>query len=232
MNIVDTLLNVALLGSAWVLYLLLGLSVISLGVVIERAIFFIRNGRRGGDPLHRALYEVLRAGDEEGAKRLLRDSGTVEGLVVARAFTFREGGAPGFGDALDAELSRAKKGLERGMTFLGTIGNNAPFIGLFGTVIGVILAFHELGNAAGRASAMGGVMSAIAEALIATAVGIFVAIPAVIAYNVGQQRIAEIERAAFSLGHLVSGWIEVKERGGTLRPSGSAAPSATAAAKD
>ncbi len=219
MNIVDTLLKVALLGSAWVLYLLLILSVFTIGIVFERVIFFRRNGRRGGDRLHRALYELLRTGDEDGAKRLLRDSGTVEGLVVARAFTFREGGPAGFSDALDAELSRAKKGLEKGMTFLGTIGNNAPFIGLFGTVIGVIQAFDELGNAAARPGAMGNVMSGIAEALVATGVGIFVAIPAVIAYNVAQAKIAEIERAAFALGHLVSGWLEVKERGGTLRPA-------------
>lgn len=219
MNIVDLLLKIALLGSSWVLYLLLGLSVLSVGVVIDRVIFFYRNSRRGGEALHRALYEALRSGDEEQAKRLLRDSGTVEGLVVARAFTFREGGAPGFGDALDAELARAKKTLEKGMTFLGTIGNNAPFIGLFGTVIGVIQSFHELGSGAARAGAMGGVMSGISEALVATGVGIFVAIPAVIAYNIGQQRIGEIERAAFTLGHVVSGWLEVKERGGTLRPS-------------
>lgn len=223
MNIVDILLKVALLGSAWVLYLLLSLSVVSVGVVIERIIFFRRNSRRGGDALHRALYEALRTNDEEGAKRLLRESGTVEGLVVARAFTFREGGASAFSDALDAELARAKKGLEKGMTFLGTVGNNAPFIGLFGTVIGVIQAFHELGSAAARAGAMGGVMSGIAEALIATGVGIFVAIPAVIAFNVGQQRISDIERSAFSLGHLVSGWLGVKERDGVLRPSVEAA---------
>lgn len=219
MDIVELLLNVALLGSAWILWLLLALSVISVGVVLERAIFFYKNAKRGGDALARGLFERLRAGDEEGAKVLLRDSGTVEGLVVARAFTFREGGAPGFGDALDAELSRAKKDLEKGMTFLGTVGNNAPFIGLLGTVIGVIQAFEVLGTASARASAMGSVMAGIAEALVATGVGIFVAIPAVIAYNIGQQRIAEIERAAFSLGHIVSGWLEVRERGGILRPA-------------
>lgn len=219
MNIVDTLLKISLLGSAWVLYLLLLLSVISLGVVIDRALFFRRNSKRGGEALRKALFNALRNHDEDGAKVVLRDSGTVEGQAVARAFTFREGGAPAFGDALDAELSYVKAGLERGMTFLGTVGNNAPFIGLFGTVIGVIGAFHELGSAAARAGAMGSVMSGIAEALIATGVGIFVAIPAVIAYNVSQQRIAEIERSAFSLGHIVSAYLELKERGGTLRPA-------------
>ena len=219
MNIVDVLLKVALLGSSWVLYLLIVLSIVSVGVVIERLIFFRRNNRKGGDALHRALYDALRAGNENGAKRLLRDSGTVEGTVVARAFTFREGGATAFSDALDAELSRAKTTLEKGTTFLGTVGNNAPFVGLFGTVIGVIQAFHELGQAAARAGAMGNVMAGIAEALVATGVGIFVAIPAVIAYNVSQQQISEIERNTMSLGHLVAAWIGLREAGGELRPA-------------
>jgi biopolymer transport protein ExbB/biopolymer transport protein TolQ len=212
-------LKVALLGSSWVLYLLIFLSIWSMGVVIERLIFFRRNNRRGGDALHKALHDALRAGNEQGAKRLLRDSGTVEGTVVARAFTFREGGPTAFSDALDAELSRAKKSLEKGSTFLGTIGNNAPFIGLFGTVIGVIQAFHELGQAAARAGAMGNVMAGIAEALVATGVGIFVAIPAVIAFNVSQQQISDIERNAMSLGHLVAAWLGLEAAGGTFRPA-------------
>jgi biopolymer transport protein ExbB/biopolymer transport protein TolQ len=218
-NIVEILLKVALFGSAWVLYVLLALSFLSVGVVLERVVFFYRNARRGGEPLHRALYVKLKAGDEDGAKALLRESGTVEGGVVARAFTFREGGAASFADALDAELSRAKNSLEKGTTFLGTVGNNAPFIGLFGTVIGVIQAFHELGSAAARAGQMGSVMSGISEALVATGVGIFVAIPAVIAFNVCQKRISDIERNAFSLGHLVSAWLLLKENGGALRPA-------------
>jgi biopolymer transport protein ExbB/TolQ len=218
-NIVDVLLKVALLGSAWVLYVLIGLSVISVGVVIERLIFFRRNNKNGGDALHKALYDALRAGNEIGAARLLRDSGTVEGTVVAGAFPFREGGATAFSDALEAELSRAKKTLEKGTTFLGTVGNNAPFVGLFGTVIGVIQAFHELGQASARAGAMGNVMAGIAEALVATGVGIFVAIPAVVAYNVSQSQISEIERNTMSLGRLVAAWIGLKEAGGELRPA-------------
>jgi biopolymer transport protein ExbB/biopolymer transport protein TolQ len=78
------------------------------------------------------------------------------------------------------------------MSFLGTLGSNAPFIGLFGTVIGVIEAFHQLGEGANK-SAMGNVMSGIAEALVATGVGLFVAIPAVVACNMVQKRIASVE---------------------------------------
>ena len=75
--------------------------------------------------------------------------------------------------------------------FLGTLGNNAPFIGLLGTVLGVIEAFHQLSGGPAKA-AMGNVMTGIAEALVATGVGLFVALPAVVAYNVGAKRAADI----------------------------------------
>ena len=91
-----------------------------------------------------------------------------------------------------AALQRMK--LERRLAYLGTLGNNAPFIGLFGTVIGVIGAFDELGggqDAGARRAAAGAaaVMASIAEALVATAVGLAVAIPAVAAYNYFQRLI-------------------------------------------
>jgi biopolymer transport protein ExbB/biopolymer transport protein TolQ len=216
MNIVDSLLKIALFGSAWVLYLLIALSIASIGVMIERALYFRRVSRGGGEPLREALLGALRADDAEAAEKLLRDSGTVEGGIVAAAMGFREGGAHALADALESEQSRARKGLEAGMNFLGTVGNNAPFIGLFGTVIGVIVSFHELGSAAARAGAMGNVMSGISESLVATGVGIFVALPAVVAYNLAQTRIGEIEQNATSLGRLVSAWLETRRRGGVL----------------
>jgi biopolymer transport protein ExbB len=83
--------------------------------------------------------------------------------------------------------------LEQRLAFLGTLGNNAPFIGLFGTVIGVVQAFEQLGKQgmsgaqAASAAAPAAVMSSIAEALVATAVGLAVAIPAVAAYNFYQR---------------------------------------------
>jgi biopolymer transport protein ExbB/TolQ len=234
-NIVDELLKIALFGSAWVLYLLLFLSMLSIGLMLERGWFFLRNSSRG-DGLRTALLRHLQGNDADGALALLRDSKTVEGTVVANAFAFREGGGHAFSDALEAELSRARKELERGLTFLGTVGNNAPFIGLFGTVIGVIVAFHELGSAAARAGAMGSVMSGIAEALVATGVGLFVALPAVIAYNMMTKRIGDIEQETLALGRTVSAWLETHARGGVLRLSseqlGGAAPGATPAAPD
>ena len=132
---------------------------------------------------------------------------------------FCDGGSHALTEALESETSKARKELDAGMNFLGTVGNNAPFIGLFGTVIGVIVSFHELGSAAARAGAMGNVMSGISEALVATGVGIFVALPAVVAFNLAQTRIGEIEQDANSLGRLVSAWLQVRDRGGLLRGS-------------
>ncbi|HEY5089053.1 MAG TPA: MotA/TolQ/ExbB proton channel family protein, partial [Polyangia bacterium] len=91
---------------------------------------------------------------------------------------------------------------ESRLAFLATLGNNAPFIGLFGTVLGIVTAFRELGN--NSMGAMGNVMGGIAEALIATAVGILVALPAVIFYNVYQKKGADIEEQAAALGNVVS----------------------------
>ena len=228
MNIVDELLKVALLGSAWVLYLLILLSVVSGAVLLERVWFFWRNGRRGGEHLREALMRGILRGDLDAIERELTASGTVEGGVVARSLLFREGGGRAVADALDAELGRARSDLDRGMNFLGTVGNNAPFIGLLGTVIGVILAFQNLSAAGGRADGMGDVMAGIAEALVATGVGLFVAIPAVIAFNVFSRKAGQVEQEVQTLGRLVIAFLETAERGGRVHSvSGAELPDAT-----
>ena len=83
--------------------------------------------------------------------------------------------------AVRSYLSLERSRLEQGLTVLATLGSNAPFIGLFGTVLGIIQAFAALGAHQNNAS---DIMVGISEALIATAIGLFVAIPAVIAFNV------------------------------------------------
>jgi biopolymer transport protein ExbB/TolQ len=174
------------------MWLLLGLSVLSIGAMVERVVFFAR--RRGDtDALGDRVASLVESGNEDGAERLLAESPTIEAQVLLGALHWIRGGADSFADAVDSQLGKRKKDLERGMSLLGTLGSNAPFIGLYGTVIGVIDAFHQLGAGAGSKSAMDNVMSLIGEALVATGVGLFVAIPAVIAYNLVQKRIGEIE---------------------------------------
>jgi biopolymer transport protein ExbB/TolQ len=200
--IVDRLMRVALVGSTWVLYLLFFLSVVSIAAMVDRWSFF-RKRRDDIDALRKKLKEKLRAGDFDGVESVLAASRSIEAEVLRGALAWRHGGAEAVADALESESARVRKELERGLNLLGTLGNNAPFVGLFGTVLGVIEAFHQLADT-GNKAAMGNVMSGISEALIATGVGLFVALPAVVAYNIVQAKIGDIESTASGLGKLLT----------------------------
>ena len=119
---------------------------------------------------------------------------------------------------MQSAMAAERKALEARLAYLGTLGNNAPCVGLLGTVIGVILAFEQLGQATGAAGggaasqvASAAVMAAIAEALVATAVGIGVALPAVAAYNYLQRRIAAMLDDAETLSNLVLAYLATGE---------------------
>src|ERR1700735_2646722 len=180
--LVEGLSRIALLGSTWVLYLLLALSVVSLTSALERWLYFAR--RTGGvGTLAARFSEALEVEDFDRARRVLRESKSLEAGIVLTALRWVHGGPAALANALDASLGNARGQPQRSTYLLGTLGNNAPFVGLLGTVIGVIEAFHQLGEAGQNHAAMGNVMTGIAEALIATGVGIFVALPAVVASN-------------------------------------------------
>jgi len=228
--LIERLLKVALLGSEWILYLLLILSVFSIATMVERWRYFARY-TGDGDKLRAKLGALLDDEDLDGARKLLDGSRSVEARVTREALRWAPSGPEAMADAVDSELSRLKKELERGLNFLGTLGNNAPFVGLLGTVLGVIMAFSALGKSGQNTSAMGGVMAAIAEALVATGVGLFVALPAVVAYNAIQKRIGEVEAEAQSLTKLVSAYLKAgREAPGRLAklPDTAGAQAATA----
>lgn len=209
--LIERLLKVALLGSSWVLYLLLLLSVVSFSTMFERYLFFRRH-RADTDALRKQLRKHLQEHDLTGAEKLLGNSKAIEARVALEALRWASGGPGAMTDAADSELSRVKTELERGINLLGTLGNNAPFVGLLGTVLGVIISFHALGDAGQNTQAMGGVMAGISEALVATGVGLFVALPAVVAYNVIQKRIADVEAGASSLIKLLTAYVRAEER--------------------
>jgi biopolymer transport protein ExbB/biopolymer transport protein TolQ len=189
-QLVERLQRIASGGGGWILWIMLSLSVLSIAVMLERVIFFATR-RDDIDQLTSRLIALLRAKDKEGATALLAKSKSVEAAVMRPCIEWTDQGPDAFREVVDAELTKQKKLLERGTTFLGTIGNNGPFIGLVGTVLGVIQAFQQLGNQ--NKEAMGNVMVGIAEALIATGVGLFVAIPAVVAFNVINRSIGNVE---------------------------------------
>ncbi len=209
--LIERLLKVALLGSSWVLYLLLFLSVVSFSTMFERFLFFRRH-RADTGALRKQLRKHLQDHDLTAAEKLLSGSKAIEARVALEALRWASGGPGAMTDAVDSELSRVKSELERGTNLLGTLGNNAPFVGLLGTVLGVIISFHALGDAGQNTQAMGGVMAGISEALVATGVGLFVALPAVVAYNAIQKRIGEVEAGAISLTKLLTAYVRAEDR--------------------
>jgi len=184
-NIVEKLLAITALGSEWVLWLLLVLSVTSLGVIVERAIYYARI-RLDFVNFSREVTKRLLDNDIDGIKGLCSGSGSIESQTVLRGLEYKDRGAHAMEQSMTGFLFGERQKLDHGLVILGTLGSNAPFIGLFGTVIGIIQAFDNLAlNPAGGPSV---VMAGISEALVATAVGLIVAIPAVIAFN-GFQRV-------------------------------------------
>jgi biopolymer transport protein ExbB/TolQ len=91
---------------------------------------------------------------------------------------------------VEIELRKERQRYEKGLTFLATLGNNAPFVGLLGTVIGIMAAFYQLSDIKEASTRNEFIMGSISEALVATAMGILVAIPAVLFYNVFRKRAA------------------------------------------
>jgi biopolymer transport protein ExbB len=187
-NIVEWLKNLMTqFGAAWVMWLLVLLSVISVAIMLERGWFYF-SLRDDLAKLASQLRDFLRKGDLDGARKRLQASPSAEAAVVMAGLNEADRGAKSAEEAMEGAAALQRIKLERRLAFLGTLGNNAPFIGLFGTVIGVVKAFEQLGksdsaNASAAAMAPQMVMAAIAEALVATAVGLAVAIPAVVMYN-------------------------------------------------
>ena len=187
-----------LLGEEWVLWILIGLSVCSVAIFFERLAFFLMNRLRGVDELARHLA----LGDEAFARQAVEKRRGIEAAVVREALNAGARGPEAVQEVIDGTIARERLRYDAWLAFLGTLGNNAPFIGLFGTVLGIIRAFHDLANA--PVGAQGGasvVMSGISGALVATAVGLAVAIPAVVAFNFFQRWLKKLSTSAVALGH-------------------------------
>jgi biopolymer transport protein ExbB/TolQ len=190
------------LGAAPIMWLMIALSIVSVTIIVERALYF-RSVSANFPALMAGLSAHLCEGDTLGAAALVKDEKSAEAQVVRAGFNVWPRGHRAVREALSSALAIQKNVLERRLGLLGTLGNNAPFVGLLGTVIGIVLAFEELSRAGKSAAATEAVMSSIAEALVATAIGLCVAIPAVAAFNWFQRRIRSITANSEALAHLL-----------------------------
>lgn len=176
----DGMMQFALLGAGWVLWLLVFLSVGVLAITVERVVFLARDGTNA-NALAAAMRSFVSAGDPEAFRASLDRMHGFEARVLSAGLEVSHKGTAAMERAMEGTAVAERMRMERGLSFLATVGANAPFIGLFGTVLGIIRAFHDLGIDTSNASEA--VMAGISEALVATAVGLLVAIPAVVLYN-------------------------------------------------
>jgi len=209
-------------GTGWILWFLVGLGVTSLVIVVERWIFLRSRGADLADLASR-LDARLAKGDRAGAQSLLQAENASAARIASAGLRLAERGVASAEKAMASAVALERGRLERRLAFLGTVGNNAPFVGLFGTVVGIIHAFEELGHGAtGHAAGSAGqvasqaVMGSIAEALVATAIGILVALPAVAAYNFLQRRVTSLLAGTEVLSNLVLAYV-ADERPGSDR---------------
>jgi len=186
----------ASLGAGWVFWLLIALSVVAVAIAVDRAVCLFAS-REDVAVLEHDVLAALRAGALEKAKARLRESPSFEAKVALAGL-----GAEGASAAEEKMASAAKVSkltMEKNLSALATIGANAPFVGLLGTVIGIVGAFRELEAAQGKVTAH--LMSEIGEALVATAVGLLVALPAVAFYNGFRRAVSARLSRADALGH-------------------------------
>ena len=208
MNI-EIINSLAMAGGNWVIYLLLACSVLALAVIIERWMILTRE-ERGLDHLRQNVQPRL-ASAEWGSisQEASKAPGIVSRILLAGVAQAAQGAAVAEEHMTATELEERRQ-VERRLLILGTLGNNAPFIGLFGTVLGVIKAFHDLSQSSSEGPEA--VMRGLSEALVATAVGLFVAIPSVMAYNYFQKRVKDLMASAESMNRLLLARIKTKAR--------------------
>lgn len=185
MDVTQLFLAFSLIGGIWILYILIGLSVLSLAIILER-FFYFRSNKPSPSDFQEQLLLHLQAGNVEEALHLAQEASGPEARCAQLALSSRNEGLATVEQRLMSGVLDEQQRMEKRLLILGTLGNNAPFIGLLGTVLGIIKAFYDLSIAEVGGPSV--VMLGIAEALVATALGLFIAIPAVIAYNYFQRR--------------------------------------------
>jgi biopolymer transport protein ExbB len=202
------LLQVTLTSSEWVIWLLVGLSVCSIALMLERLVYFASHRL----PQSHLLAARLSRGELEAIQREVGQRKGMEAAVLREGIAAISQGPDTVERVIAATIARERPQYERSLSFLGTLGNNAPFIGLFGTVLGIIKAFHDLGQTSIRGSTVQQtVMTGISEALVATAVGLAVAIPAVVGFNGFTRWLKTMTARTEELGHALVGHLRAEQ---------------------
>lgn len=186
----DRIFSIAHYADQGVLYLLITLTVLSIAIILERYFKLSKISKQSSiqrQKLEDAMSQ-LKISNLEG---LDLDPNSIEGKIINYSFEhLKQNGLKGLEETFDSYIKFQQPKLERSLSFLATVGANAPYIGLFGTVLGIMKSFHDLANTTNAGQQT--VMSGISAALIATAAGLLVAIPNVVAFNYFQKQVKAI----------------------------------------
>lgn len=177
---------------SFTLWILAGCSILSLTVAIERWWYFRKirfEPRKFLEMLGKIQGHINQGKAEEALQVTMGMVGPIPDLIRT-AITNRNRSKMELDELLTAARMEQRLVLEKYLGILGTLGNTAPFIGLFGTVVGIIKAFHDLAVSGTGGPAV--VAAGISEALVATAAGLLVAIPSVVVYNFFMKKVKEL----------------------------------------
>lgn len=163
------------------MYILLGCSILSLAIIFERYIYFRRRSRVKREKFMHAIAKELKGQDVKKAVEICRKTDTPFSSVVYSGLNLHGHSEVVISNTMEREVTIETTKLERYTSVVGTLGSTAVYIGLFGTVLGIIRAFHDISKSGSGGISV--VINGISEALVCTAAGLCVAVPAVIAYN-------------------------------------------------
>ncbi|HEX7674327.1 MAG TPA: MotA/TolQ/ExbB proton channel family protein [Bdellovibrio sp.] len=204
----EKIFTVAHLLDQVVLWFLLILSVLSIGMILER-FFALKKVSAESQRVRNRIKLALQSNSVEDVEDLAKDPSWLEGRAAGYAMKhMKESGSKGLEEIFNTFALTERPELEKFLNFLATVGSNAPYVGLFGTVLGIMKAFNDLAQSpeAGQQTVMAG----ISMALVATAAGLFVAIPAVIFYNYYSKQVRGIFQSLESVKELCLAYAKKK----------------------
>jgi biopolymer transport protein ExbB/TolQ len=181
-----TIIEILKIGG-FTMYILLFCSFLSVMIILERILYYRRLSRTDRSEFMTKIGRALEGGQVDKARTISKNVDTPFSYVVFSGLELYDRPEKEISNAMEREITIETGNLERYVGIVGTIGNTAVYIGLFGTVLGIIRAFHDISVAG--AGGMSIVIGGVAEALVCTATGLAVAIPAVIAYNYFSKRV-------------------------------------------
>lgn len=186
--------------------ILLAASVLSVAIILERLIAYHRQSRVNRKDFMLKIRQEIKKGSLEPVIRNCKDTNAPFAQVVYAGLSFFDCSEKEISNNMERQIIIETTMLERLTSVIGTIGSVSVYVGLFGTVLGIIRAFHDI-----SVSGSGGisvVISGISEALACTAAGLCVAVPAVVAYNYFMKKvddfIKDMELAASETMDLIS----------------------------